>query len=136
MNRLNKALSIVLIVALTTSLVPSPLWGQLGQHIMGVRMAQAASTLTPTAEQSPLLATLFSELTHQLVEQNMLTVEGQPNGILMDVGAIQQLTPSQQTTQQPQRLTAPLSISQAQSTYVAETAISNTLIVTFTVTNN
>ena len=57
--------------------------------------------------------------------------DGQPNGILMDVGALQQIE-----SRKPVSLANSISVSRVQSAYVPSRALSNTLVITFTVTNN
>jgi len=65
------------------------------------------------------------------VDMRLISPDGQPNGILMDIDALQQ---SEQ--REALSLVNPLSISRVQSAYVPSEALSNTLVVTFTVTNN
>jgi len=85
-----------------------------------VRTVQAA--LKAALPRAPELANLR--------EMGLLTADGQPNGLLLDVGALQTAEP------EPASVSAPLSISRVQSAYRAADAVSSTLVITFTVTNN
>jgi len=60
-----------------------------------------------------------------------LDAAGQPKGTLMDVGAR-----TNASSRAPASLDSPLSVSRIQSAYRAADAISGTMVVTFTVTNN
>ena len=64
----------------------------------------------------------------------MFGANGEPEGMLMDVGAIEAALNRAPT--EPDSLANPISISRAQSAYQPGDAIDNTLLITFTVTNN
>jgi hypothetical protein len=91
--------------------------------------------MLPGGINSPAAETLQNalppDLAKQLTGMNALGPDGQPNGMLMDVGALQA-----EADRKPTALSNPLSISRVQSAYRAADAISGTLVITFTVTNN
>lgn len=60
--------------------------------------------------------------------RSLLPLNGRPNGLLLDIGALQA------STLAPASVGAPLSISRVQSAYWAADAASSTLVITFTVT--
>ncbi|MGB0383411.1 MAG: FG-GAP-like repeat-containing protein [Ardenticatenaceae bacterium] len=64
----------------------------------------------------------------------MFGANGEPEGVLMDVGAYD--TALNRAPTEPDSLANPISISRAQSAYQPGDAIDNTLLITFTVTNN
>jgi len=115
-RRLYRFTAAVVILALVSSSLPLQAWSPL----YGVRTVQAA--LKAALPRAPELANLR--------EMGLLTADGQPNGLLLDVGALQTAEP------EPASVSAPLSISRVQSAYRAADAVSSTLVITFTVTNN
>ncbi len=144
-GRTYKIVAILVCVGMLISLLPAPLWWE----ILGVQTAHATSTpltgaqpaaISPTANEqvTDLMTSLGDALPPELADQlgslGALTPEGEPNGMLMDAAALQGLPSSPPT--EPAALANPISVSRVQSAYAASSAISNTLLVTFTVTNN
>ena len=78
---------------------------------------------------------LPQDLLPELASLNALSANGEPEGMLMDVSALERLQQQAPPTE-PTSLRNPLTISREQSAYSASAAVDNTLIVTFTVTNN
>lgn len=139
-KKLYQVVSLALVFTMMTTVIPLRVWQILGQKAV---IAQAATTpVTPMTQLlEPQGASMLSDLPPELSEQlgglELFSTGGEPNGMLMDVSAIQGLAATVQTTlQQPASLQNPLSVSRTQSTYSAEAALNNTLLVTFTVTNN
>ncbi len=144
-GRTYKIVAILVCLGLLVSLLPAPLWWE----ILGVNTVYAAGT--PIAGKQPSLASatadaqvndlmtslvdaLPPELADRLGSLGALTPEGEPNGMLINIAALQGLPGSPLT--EPAALANPISISRVQSAYAASAAISNTLVVTFTITNN
>lgn len=133
-SRIYQTVVIVLCFALTCSLIPPQGWAA----SFGVGIAHAASdpvTMPPENKSSTMAQTLKSVLPPELSEQLTITgalgPNGEPNGMLVDTGAL--LLGSQHTATS---LATPLSISRSQSAYRSADTISGTVIITFTVTNN
>ncbi|HLF26953.1 MAG TPA: hypothetical protein VJG32_11500 [Anaerolineae bacterium] len=142
-----KVLVIALSIALILSTIPLQGWSLL----FGMRIAYAAPNeiasasilldrhtgLTQTVN-SPVMQTLQnaslpSELAN-LTKPDVIVSGEQISGMVTDIGATQAVANSVQ--REPNLLTNPLSISRVQSAYRAADAVSGTLMITFTVTNN
>jgi hypothetical protein len=136
-DRVYAVVAIVLSIALSCSLIPPEGWGLL----FGVGVAHAAplttvpASMSPSGINSPATETvqnaLSSDLAKQLSDIGVLNSDGQPNGMLIDVDALQA-----EARRKPASLGEPLSISRVQSVYWAADAVSSILVITFTVTNN
>ncbi len=146
-GRVYKTIALCVVLGLFASLLPMPVWGE----IIGAPIAYAApgtsvaadteALFTPASandEINQLMSSIQDVLPPETAEKlgalGMLTPEGEPNGMLLGVGALQNLPNTPLT--EPLTLAHPLSVSRVQSAYAATAAIANTLIVTFTVTNN
>jgi hypothetical protein len=111
-----------------------------GSPIFAVRSAYATSSETePASIPANMTNSPFMEALQQaglskssLAELGVIGLDGQPTGMLMDIGAMEQ-SPAQH---EPASLASPISISRVQSAYAGASAVNNTLVVTFTVTNN
>jgi hypothetical protein len=127
-GRFYKTVVIALSIALVCSLIPPEGWGLL----FGVGTAQAAPAATGLASVLPggvdspvteaLQNALPSDLAKQLTGMNALGPDGQPNGMLMDAGAVQA-----KIQRKPASMVEPISISRVQSAYRAAKATSDTL---------
>lgn len=132
------AISLVLIITLASSVMPPQVWHILGQQA-AIARAEAAPANPLTKLLGPQRVAMFNYLQPELSDQfdglDLFTESSEPKGVLMDVNAFQTST-QLQTLQQPQTLQNPLTLSRVQSAYSAEAALNNTVVVTFTVTNN
>jgi hypothetical protein len=129
-NRLYRPLAILVVVGLLTSLIPFPVWSQtLGTGVAHAASESAESSSALNETVSDIIDNLSPEVAGPLTTLQSLTAEGQPEGLLLDMGALQ-------TSTAPPALANPISIARTQSAYVASTALSNTLFVTFTIHNN
>ncbi len=136
-STLYKVIAAALCIALTLSLTPPPALALL----FGVGVAHAASAKNGSLSvlmgetNSPMAQALQESLPPELSQQfnglGALGPDGEPNGLLMDIGAMQATAQNE-----PDSLAAPISISRVQSAYRAAGVISGTLVITFTVTNN
>jgi hypothetical protein len=97
-------------------------------------LAEIVTTgILPSAFDSGLHSTLPPGAMSKLAQAGVLGANGQPNGLLIDTRALQSV---QSPAQKPEAMVNSLSISRIQSAYVPGQASSNTLTITFTVTNN
>ncbi|MCI0577453.1 MAG: PKD domain-containing protein [Chloroflexi bacterium] len=108
-------LSVIISLGLIAQLFPRPATGQ--------RVALAAPA-------EPAATSLPYDLAGELTGLGAFGPDGRPQGWLMDTGV------NRAGQNDPGSLANPISISRVQSAYVPGAAISNTLIVTFTATNN
>jgi hypothetical protein len=129
-SRLYRFTTIVLCVTIFASSIPQQGWS----FLFGARTAYAASSENSLAAVLPGSANgVFAQALQQagLNPTGMLGLDSQPNGMLMDIDAMQ--APAQR---EPASLTNPISVSRVQSAYRPTDAMASTLVVTFTVTNN
>lgn len=139
-----RVVALIICIAMLASYFPKQVWDILFSPAYAAPLTTMPleTSITPiSAAASPLgmtnsvgemlqSAELPEEFEH-LSQIGLLTPNGEPNGMLMDVSAI----PSAMQ-EQPPSLINPLSVSRVQSGYRAVETISNTLVITFTVTNN
>ncbi|MBN1888015.1 MAG: hypothetical protein JW850_08485, partial [Thermoflexales bacterium] len=117
-NRVYKIVAIALCITLVATLSPPQGWTLL----FGVGAAHAAPSLLPTQAMQAALPEMVGPLA------GMSTLD--PNDII-DMGALR--AAAQKEAAAP---ASPISVSRVQSAYVASDAVSGTLVVTFTVSNN
>ena len=94
-------------------------------------MPARRSNSTGSPASQSLQDALPQEITGKLKDLRALNPNGQIDNALMDKGALLEIA-----QQQPESLVHPLAVSRVQSVYRAVDTIANTLVVTFTVTNN
>ena len=112
-GRLYKTLAIIIVIGLTKSLLPQPVWDDL----LSVSVVQASVDTTNIHNaviETPLENILSPESAEQLLDLESLTINEAPNGFLINQSLLPGATESIDST----FLDNPLSISRIQSAYV------------------
>ena len=129
-GRLHKTLALIIIIGLIKSLLPQPVWDDLF-HVPSAHAANIPTHLSPLTDNlNTGLKSSLQEILPPQINSSLspLALENQLGDKLM--------TPATLPTSPSDEQAASLSISRQQSAYAATGAISNTLIVTFTIHNN
>jgi hypothetical protein len=139
-GRYYNALAMLIITGLISSLIPIPLWSQL----LDSKAAEAVSadldaTTYLLSDASDLAQALQNTLPVDLLSKvpdatTLYRSDDQASGMLMNFFGMQ--TAINNVSQQPATLATPLSISRVQSAYTASDVVGNSLVITFTITNN
>ncbi len=131
-DRIRKLLAIILAISITFSLTPSKAWAQppnegKSYSTSNGNRQKAVSPQPASRSAAQALPATWPDEINQLASNS----GRQPQGMLIDSGIAQP-----DLRHEPNILVSPISISRVQSAYHAFDAVSGTLVITLTVTNN
>jgi hypothetical protein len=123
-------ITIIVTIGIITSLVPLPLWQEFAANVRGVQAAPIDALHGPLGKKSDTESQDNLSLLSQLTGAPALAQKGE-DFLWANPYALASFD-----QQQANDLTVPLTLFRQQSTHVATGLISNTVSITFTVTNN